>query len=90
MSQETLADACNVTQGTISRWERGAATPRCAQRQTLQALFGDRLSAPDPIELHELAALKGLTLSVDTRGLWTITQVVGKALTSAQVKARLT
>ena len=88
MSQETLAEKCGVTQGTVSRWERGDVEPRHAQRAILEGLFDN--NAPDPIELRELAALKGLTLAVDMRGLWTITRVVGKGLTSAQAKALLT
>ena len=87
MSQETLAEKCGVTQGTVSRWERGDVEPRHAQRAILGGLFDN--NAPDPIELRELAALKGLTLTVDTRGLWTATRVVGKGLTSAQAKALL-
>ena len=87
MSQEKLAELCGVTQGTVSRWERGEVEPRHAPMIVLKQLFSNR--APDPIELRELAALRGLTLSVDMRGLWTVTRVVGKSLTSAQAKALL-
>ena len=39
MTQRQLAEQLNVDQGTVSRWERGAESPRPARRAALQNLL---------------------------------------------------
>ncbi|MEW9919532.1 helix-turn-helix domain-containing protein [Marimonas sp. MJW-29] len=39
MTQTQLAEKLNVDQGTVSRWERGAESPRPARRAALQTLL---------------------------------------------------
>jgi transcriptional regulator with XRE-family HTH domain len=39
MTQKQLAERLNIDQGTVSRWERGAESPRPARRAALQELL---------------------------------------------------
>jgi transcriptional regulator with XRE-family HTH domain len=89
LGQEELAARCGVVQGTVSRWERGVAAPGRAQRAVMERLFKAHRSAPGPIELRELAAMRGLTVTVGLDGKWTASRVVGKGLTSSQLQALL-
>lgn len=40
MSQQTLADALNITQGAISQWEKGDSTPRADKLVQLAQILG--------------------------------------------------